>query len=258
MGRGPWGRRTEAAVAWRLTGTDWKGSSPRPGPTSEGQRPSLLAMAATGGPGGQPEALTRREVLLSVVCGAVPILPAHRGGHLPRGICRAPVRTRGPLVQDPCVSPGARPQLLPWVGPSAAPRHLGGTAHPTPPAGYALLAGWRPPVRPAELCPEFSTQWHLGGAGGLLPPLPSVDGGFLSSELVGEAEDGGSLAPARRPARLRPFAKLNYHGHGLGDKKLKTKDFKITSFQVGENGPWLGPRSHVPNSEVWVSRNADK
>lgn len=46
-------------------------------------------------------------------------------------------------------------------------------------------------MRPAELCPEFSTQWHLGGAGGLLPPLPSVDGGFLSSELVGEAEDRG-------------------------------------------------------------------
>lgn len=217
-----------------------------------------MAMAATGGPGGQPEALTRREVLLSVVCGAVPILPAHRGGHLPRGICRAPVRTRGPLVQDPCVSPGARPQLLPWVGPSAPP---------------ATLVG-----RPTRLLLPDTLSWPDGGpqCGRLsfaLNSLPSGTWGELGDSSHpcppwtavschqnwwGRRRTGGSLAPARRPARLRPFAKLNYHGHGLGDKKLKTKDFKITSFQVGENGPWLGPRSHVPNSEVWVSRNADK
>lgn len=35
-----------------------KRDGPRPGRTSEGRRPSLLAMATTGAPGGQPEALT--------------------------------------------------------------------------------------------------------------------------------------------------------------------------------------------------------
>lgn len=105
----------------------------------------------------------------------------------------------------------------------------------------------------AGLCPEFSTQWDLGGLGDPSHPCPPWMAVSCRQNWWGRWR-----ASARRPARLRPFAKLNYHRHGLGDKKLKTKDFKITSFQVGENGPWLGPRSHVTNSEVWVSRNAGK
>lgn len=46
----------------------------------------------------------------------------------------------------------------------------------------------------AGLCPELSIQWDLGrGAGGLLPPLPSMAVGFLSSEQGRGA--GGQGAP---------------------------------------------------------------
>lgn len=267
---GPWGTGVSPWVPLRRTeghcylGDSWEGTEKvagrdrrgGPGPESEAQRPSLPATAATRGPWWAAQGSsdpTRGSPLRGAVRGDASAPPAHSGGRLPRGTCRVLVRT-----------PGTHHQLLPWVRPSAAslpsPRDGGACAvwlPPDPPAaGCTFLVGRRPRARRAGLRPELTIQWDLGGAGGLLLTPPSVAGAFLSSEPgVGVGvEDRGSLASAWPPARLRPLAKRNYHRHGLGDKKLKTKDFKITSFQVGENGPWPGPRSHVTNSEVWVRR----
>lgn len=73
-----------------------------------------------------------------------------------------------------------------------------------------------------------------GSRGRGAPALPSAAGGFLSSELG--AEHWGSWHRLCDPPTGSDLAKLKYHMHGWGDKKLKTKDFKITSFRVGEVG----------------------
>lgn len=75
-------------------------------------------------------------------------------------------------------------------------------------------------------CVPASTE-VLSGMAGTYPdqerpsyPLPRWPG----------RSTGTFVACARRLTRFRPLAKLKYHLHSLGDKKLKTKDFEITSF----------------------------